>query len=57
LRGIKTLAVRVQRQNENALPSPNSCPQHAKVRGVYYPFVEGHPDRALAMEQCAEAVA
>jgi cystathionine beta-lyase/cystathionine gamma-synthase len=25
--------------------------QHAKVRRVHYPFAEGHPQRALAMEQ------
>ncbi|MGH9504519.1 MAG: trans-sulfuration enzyme family protein [Terriglobales bacterium] len=51
LRGIKTLAVRVQRQNENALRVARFLAQHAKVRSVNYPFVEGHPQRALAMEQ------
>src|ERR1044071_4563836 len=51
LRGIKTLAVRVQRQNENALRIAQFLAQHPKVRRVHYPFVEGHPDRTLAMEQ------
>jgi cystathionine beta-lyase/cystathionine gamma-synthase len=51
LRGIKTLAVRVQRQNDNALRIAQFLAQHAKVRTVNYPFVEGHPQRALAMEQ------
>lgn len=51
LRGIKTLAVRVQRQNENALHIAEFLSQHASVRKVHYPFVEGHPQRALAMEQ------
>jgi cystathionine beta-lyase/cystathionine gamma-synthase len=51
LRGIKTLAVRVQRQNDNALRVARFLAQHAKVRSVNYPFVEGHPQRALAMEQ------
>jgi len=51
LRGIKTLAVRVQRQNENALRIAQFLSRHPKVRRVHYPFVEGHPDRALAMEQ------
>jgi cystathionine beta-lyase/cystathionine gamma-synthase len=51
LRGIKTLAVRVQRQNENALRVAQFLAQHAKVRRVHYPFLEGHPQRALAMEQ------
>ena len=50
LRGIKTLAVRVQRQNDNALRIARFLAQHAKVRRVHYPFLEGHPQRALAME-------
>jgi cystathionine beta-lyase/cystathionine gamma-synthase len=51
LRGIRTLAVRVQRQNENALRIARYLKKHAKVRSVSYPFLEGHPQRALAMEQ------
>jgi cystathionine beta-lyase/cystathionine gamma-synthase len=51
LRGIKTLAVRVQRQNENALQVAQFLSSHPKVRSVNYPFLEGHPQRALAMEQ------
>ncbi|MBZ5571597.1 MAG: aminotransferase class I/II-fold pyridoxal phosphate-dependent enzyme [Acidobacteriia bacterium] len=51
LRGIKTVAVRVQRQNENAMQVAHFLAQHPKVRHVYYPFLEGHPQRALAMEQ------
>jgi cystathionine beta-lyase/cystathionine gamma-synthase len=51
LRGIKTLAVRVERQNENALRVAQFLAQHAKVRRVHYPFLEGHPQRALAREQ------
>jgi cystathionine beta-lyase/cystathionine gamma-synthase len=51
LRGIKTLAVRVQRENENALRVAQFLAQHAKVRHVNYPFLEGHPQRALAIEQ------
>ena len=51
LRGIKTLAVRVQRQNDNALRVAQFLAQHPKVRRVHYPFEEGHPQRALAMEQ------
>ncbi len=50
LRGIKTLAVRVQRQNDNALRIARFLAQHARVRRVHYPFLEGHPQRALAME-------
>jgi cystathionine beta-lyase/cystathionine gamma-synthase len=51
LRGIKTLAVRVQRQNESALRIAQFLAQHAKVRRVHYPFLDGHPQRAFAMEQ------
>lgn len=51
LRGIKTLAVRVQRQNENALRVAQFLARHPKVRSVHYPFLEGHPQRALAMGQ------
>ena len=50
LRGIKTLAVRVQRQNENALRVAQYLSENRKVKSVYYPFAEGHPQRALAME-------
>ncbi len=50
LRGIKTLAVRVQRQNESALRVAEYLAQNRKVKYVYYPFAEGHPQRALAME-------
>src|SRR3984893_8983828 len=51
LRGMKTLAVRVQRQNDNALRVAQFLAQHSRVRRVHYPFVEGHSQRALAMEQ------
>jgi cystathionine beta-lyase/cystathionine gamma-synthase len=51
VRGIKTLAVRVQRQNENALRVAQFLAGHSKVRRVHYPFLEGHPQWSLAMEQ------
>ena len=51
LRGIRTLAVRVQRQNESALRIAEFLKSHAKVRSVSYPFLEGHTQRALAMDQ------
>src|SRR5216684_7928922 len=37
LRGIKTLAVRVQRQNDNTLRIAQFLAQHPKVRRVHYP--------------------
>jgi cystathionine beta-lyase/cystathionine gamma-synthase len=51
LRGIKTLAVRVQRQNENALRIARFLSGHAAVRQVYYPFLESHSQYALAVKQ------
>ena len=51
LRGMKTIAVRVQRQNESALRLAQFLSRHPKVRSVNYPFLEGHPQRGLAMEQ------
>ena len=51
MRGMKTLAVRVARQNENALRVAEFLEQHAKVRRVHYPFLKSHPQHALAREQ------
>jgi cystathionine beta-lyase/cystathionine gamma-synthase len=51
LRGIKTLAVRVERQNQSALRIAEFLSRHSQVRSVNYPFLQGHPQRALAMEQ------
>lgn len=50
LRGIKTLAVRVQHQNDSALQVAEFLAKHPKVHRVHYPLLEGHPQRALAME-------
>ena len=50
-RGLKTLAVRVERQNASTLRVAQFLAGHAKVRKVYYPFLEGNPQRALAMAQ------
>jgi cystathionine beta-lyase/cystathionine gamma-synthase len=51
IRGLKTLAVRVARQNENALRVAQFLEQHAKVRRVHYPFLRSHPQNAIAREQ------
>jgi cystathionine beta-lyase/cystathionine gamma-synthase len=51
IRGMKTLAVRVARQNENALRVAQFLEQHAKVRRVHYPFLKSHPQYAIAREQ------
>jgi len=51
IRGLKTLAVRVARQNENALRVAKFLEGHAKVRRVHYPFLKNHPQYAIAREQ------
>jgi cystathionine beta-lyase/cystathionine gamma-synthase len=51
IRGLKTLAVRVARQNENALRVADFLEQHAKVRRVHHPFLKSHPQHAIAREQ------
>ena len=51
IRGMKTLAVRVARHNQNALRVAEFLEQHAKVREVHYPFLKSHPQYAIAREQ------
>jgi cystathionine beta-lyase/cystathionine gamma-synthase len=51
IRGLKTLAVRVARQNENALRVAEFLEGHAKVRSVHYPWLKSHPQYAIAREQ------
>lgn len=51
VRGMKTLAVRVVRQNENAQRVAEFLSEHAKVRSVNYPFLKSHPQHDVARRQ------
>jgi cystathionine gamma-lyase len=51
LRGLKTLAVRMQRHCENALALAAWLEQHPKVARVHYPGLKSHPQHALAARQ------
>lgn len=51
LRGIKTLALRVERSSANALALARWLEQQPKVRKVHYPGLESHPQHALALRQ------
>src|SRR5579862_1688239 len=51
VRGLKTLPVRVARQNENALRVAEFLAGQAKVRSVNYPFLKTHPQHAIARAQ------
>jgi cystathionine beta-lyase/cystathionine gamma-synthase len=47
-RGLKTLQIRVQRANENALALAQWCEAHPAFKAVHYPGLPSHPDHALA---------
>jgi cystathionine gamma-synthase len=51
LRSLKTLGLRVQRQNENALALAHYLEQNRKVERVYYPGLASHPGHELARRQ------
>jgi len=51
LRGLKTLAIRVQRQNENALQVAQYLSAHPKVSRVFYPGLPGSAQHELAKSQ------
>ncbi len=51
IRGLKTLAVRVARQNENALRVAQFLSDHKKIRRVRYPFLNRHPQYEIARLQ------
>jgi methionine-gamma-lyase len=51
LRGLRTLELRVERHNANALAIARFLESHVKVRRVYYPGLASHPDHALAARQ------
>jgi len=50
-RGLKTLAVRMQRHCENALAVAQWLERHPKVERVLYPGLASHPQHALAERQ------
>jgi cystathionine beta-lyase/cystathionine gamma-synthase len=49
-RGLKTLDVRVRRQNENAMRIAEWCVERKEVRNVSYPGLAQHPDHKLAAQ-------
>ncbi len=51
LRGLKTLELRVQRQNETAHKIAHFLAEHPAIRRVYYPSLPSHPDHATATAQ------
>ena len=53
LRGIKTLAIRGARAQENAESLAGFLSSHPAVKKVYYPGLPGHPRRELHLSQAS----
>ncbi|NCC75606.1 MAG: PLP-dependent transferase, partial [Clostridia bacterium] len=51
LRGIKTLAIRMERQQQNALTIAEWLQKHPKVEQVFFPGLPDHPGRNLLLTQ------
>src|SRR5215207_8557172 len=51
LRGLKTLAVRMRQHSANALQVACFLEGHARVKRVYYPGLDSHPQHDLARRQ------
>jgi len=48
-RGLKTLDVRVQRQNANAMRIATWCEGRKEIKRVHYPGLTSHPDHEVAV--------
>jgi cystathionine beta-lyase/cystathionine gamma-synthase len=51
LRGIQTLELRIQRQNESAMKIAVFLADHPKIKSVHYPGLPAHPDHEIAKRQ------
>ena len=51
MRGLKTLALRMDAHNRNSLQIAQWLQQHPQVEEVIYPGLDSHPQHALAMKQ------
>ena len=51
LRGMKTLAVRMEKQNANGQEVAEYLENHTSVEKVYYPGLRTHPQHSLAQKQ------
>lgn len=51
LRSVKTLALRMEKHQQNAQAIAHLCEQHPKVHSVWYPGLASHPHHELAAKQ------
>lgn len=54
LRGIKTLAIRMERHCKNAMRIATFLSTHPKVKKVYYPGLESHENHDVAKKQMSD---
>lgn len=54
LRGIRTLALRMERHSSNALHLAEWLQTHPEVEKVYFPWLETHPQYHLARQQMSQ---
>lgn len=51
LRGVKTLAMRIEKSQENSIKLSEYLRNHSKVKWINYPGLENHPQYSLAKKQ------
>jgi len=49
-RGLRTLDIRVRRQNDNAMRIANWCADRKEIKRVHYPGLSDHPDHEVARD-------
>jgi cystathionine beta-lyase/cystathionine gamma-synthase len=50
-RGVKTLALRMEQHQKNAMALIEFLQKHPKVKKIYYPGIESHPNHTIAKKQ------
>lgn len=53
IRGIKTLGVRMEKQQENAIKVAEWLCSHPKIKSVYYPGLASHPQYEISKKQAS----
>lgn len=53
IRGLKTLALRMEKSQANAIKIANWLQTHSKVKAVYYPGLNNHPDLDISKKQAS----
>ncbi len=51
LRGMRTLELRIQKHNENAMQVARFLEAQVKIKSVHYPGLASHPDHEIAVRQ------